>query len=207
MKIYVASSWRNTYQPKVVTLLRSNGHEVYDFRGGGDGWKEDSGVGGFSWSSVDPEWQTWPNNVLRYQEGLNHPNAVAGFERDMDALKRSDVCIMVMPCGPSASMEMGWACGARKLVAVYMPEIREPDLMIKMADLITIHWSHVEDWLNSYTISVKKLPLAIKKLLPKKLPPKHIPRHGCITCRVCHRGCSICGKCSCYTSTIRSPRR
>ena len=31
-RIYVASSWRNALQPGVVTKLRRDGHEVYDFR-------------------------------------------------------------------------------------------------------------------------------------------------------------------------------
>jgi len=148
MKIYVASSWRNTYQPGVVKKLRELGHEVYDFRGGGDGWSPEQGSGGFAWTSVDPEWQSWPSDVERYRAGLNHPMAIEGFNRDMSALKRADACIMVMPCGPSASMEMGWACGADKLVAVYMPEIREPDLMVKMAELVTTRWDVIEVWLN-----------------------------------------------------------
>ena len=32
MKIYVATSWKNTRQPGVVTALRNAGHVVYDFR-------------------------------------------------------------------------------------------------------------------------------------------------------------------------------
>ena len=32
MYLYIASSWRNTYYPEVVTALRKAGHEVYDFR-------------------------------------------------------------------------------------------------------------------------------------------------------------------------------
>ncbi len=150
MKIYVASSWRNAYQPGVVQRLRELGHEVYDFRGPGDGWGgSGTGPGGFSWSEIDPEWkEAWPTNVNRYIEGLNHPRAVEGFRRDMDALQVADACIMVMPCGPSASMEMGWAVGARKLVAVFMPEIREPDLMVKMAPVVTSRWDNIELWLN-----------------------------------------------------------
>ena len=31
-KIYVASSWRNTFYPEVVARLREAGHDVYDFR-------------------------------------------------------------------------------------------------------------------------------------------------------------------------------
>ena len=179
MKIYVASSWRNTYQQDVVAKLRKLGHEVYDFRGLGDGfggeltctdcaeavsklkYKNDGsaggyfehcpvhrGSGGFSWREVDPDWENWPADVERYRRGLDHPRAVEGFSRDMDALKACDACVMVMPCGPSASMEMGWACGAKKLVAVYMPAIREPDLMVKMADLVTTQWTAIEVWLN-----------------------------------------------------------
>lgn len=149
MKIYVASSWRNTYQQETVQRLRALGHEVYDFREDGDGWGLGvHGPGGFSWSEVDHYWQSWPDDVNRYRAGLDHPRAIEGFNRDMDALKRCDACIMVMPCGPSASMEMGWACGAKKLVAVYMPAIREPDLMVKMADLITTRWDNIELWLR-----------------------------------------------------------
>ena len=32
MHLYIASSWRNTYYPNVVTALREAWHEVYDFR-------------------------------------------------------------------------------------------------------------------------------------------------------------------------------
>jgi hypothetical protein len=146
MKIYVASSWRNGYQHDVVMRLRDLGHEVYDFRGGGDGWSPVDGDGGFGWKSIDPEWKEWTPEA--YVRALGHPLAVEGFNRDMDALKRAAVCIMVMPCGPSASMEMGWACGAGKLVAVFAPDIREPDLMVKMADLVTTRWESIVTWLS-----------------------------------------------------------
>ena len=142
LKIYVASSWRNDFQPEVVRQLRADGHEVYDFKCPGDGWGgEGDGPGGFGWSEVDPEWKNWPDRIAAYLAALRHPRAVEGFNRDMDALKRSDACVMVMPCGPSASMEMGWACGAGRFVAVYIPAMREPDLMVKMADLVTSDFS------------------------------------------------------------------
>lgn len=138
MKIYVASSWRNDFQQGVVTSLRSLGHEVYDFK--------DSD--GFHWTEADTEWRRWPENVKSYLAGLNHPCAVRGFRRDMEALKACDVCIMVMPCGVSAAMEMGWAVGAGRPVAVYTPGIREPDLMVKMASLITDEWDTVLAWIS-----------------------------------------------------------
>ena len=139
MRIYVASSWRNTFQLGVVAELRSDGHQVYDFKGPGDGWgMEGGGPGGFHWKECaqpGTDWQKW--TVLEYLEALEHPRAEEGFRRDMDALEQCDVCVMVMPCGPSASMEMGWACGAKKEVYVYVPGMREPDLMVKMAGLVT----------------------------------------------------------------------
>lgn len=125
MKIYVASSWRNDYQPGVVEALRGDGHEVYDFK--------DSD--GFSWREVDPTWSAWTPG--EYIAGLSHPYAKRGFDRDMSALRWCDACVYVMPCGVSASLEMGWACGAGKPTFVYVPALREPDLMIKMADLVT----------------------------------------------------------------------
>jgi hypothetical protein len=140
LRIYVASSWRNDYQPAVVRALREDGHVVYDFKGPGDGFGESGGgPGGFGWSEVDPDWKQWVTDVPSYLIGLEHPRAVEGFNRDMDALRSCDVCVMVHPCGMSASLEAGWAQGAGKLLLVYTPAIREPDLMVKMASLITRH--------------------------------------------------------------------
>lgn len=125
MKIYVASSWRNTYQPAVVTALRQDGHKVYDFK--------DSE--GFHWTEVSLNYKDWlPVDYLR---GLQHECAERGFYRDMVALQNCDACVYVMPCGVSASLEAGWACGAGKRVFVYVPELREADLMVKMAELVT----------------------------------------------------------------------
>lgn len=127
MKIYVASSWRNEYQPGVVSALREDGHDVYDFRG------DD----GFSWREVDPDWANWPSDIPKYLNGLTHPAAERGFTRDMTALEDCDVCVYVMPCGVSASWEAGWTVGAGRPTYVYVPGVREPDLIVKMATLVT----------------------------------------------------------------------
>ena len=59
-RIYVASSWRNPYQPEVVAALRKAGHEVYDFRNPKDN------PGGFHWADVDENWQDWqPEEYIR----------------------------------------------------------------------------------------------------------------------------------------------
>jgi hypothetical protein len=149
MKIYVASSWRCEFQPEVVLKLRALGHKVYDFRGAGTGWGEIEGSdGGFRWSEVDPAWKEWQSDVPRYLRMLDHPRSVEGFNRDMNALRAADACILVNPCGQSAHAELGWAAGAGKLTAAYCPAIREPDLMLKMASHITSSWDSIELWLR-----------------------------------------------------------
>jgi hypothetical protein len=142
LRIYVASSWRNTFQPEVVAVLREDGHTVYDFK--------DSD--GFHWSEVDEKWQEWPSDIPKYLEGLKHPCAERGFNRDMSNLRQCDVCVYVMPCGVSASLEAGWASGVGKLVIVYVPGLREPDLMVKMADLVTSDLSVVRKRIRESSI-------------------------------------------------------
>jgi hypothetical protein len=136
MKVYVASSWRNDYQPAVVTALRQLDFDVYDF-------KDEEG---FHWTEVDPDWQKWPEEPGRYILGLDNHCANRGFNRDMTALKECDICIMVMPCGMSASLETGWAVGAGKRCAVYIPAMREPDLMIKMTEFVTLSLIDLVAW-------------------------------------------------------------
>jgi hypothetical protein len=126
MKIYVASSWRNEYQPQVVQILRNSGHEVYDFRNPPNGDK------GFAWSDIDPNWQSW--NTDDYKSALTHPRAEEGFNNDFDGMKWADCCIMVLPCGRSANTEAGWMKGAGKSVFVYQPLKQEPELMYKIYD-------------------------------------------------------------------------
>ena len=129
MKIYVASSWRNLLQPGIVHALRRCGHEVYDFRAPAPG------VGGFAWSDIDPNWQSW--DPAAYRAALQHPIAVRGYGYDIDALRGSDACVMVLPCGRSASWEFGYAMGQGKAGYVVQFEAAEPELMYREARIIT----------------------------------------------------------------------
>ncbi len=120
-KIYVASSWRNPRQPDVCAFLRSQGHEVYDFR------NPAPGNTGFAWSSIDPDWQNW--SPTGFRNGLDHPTAQEGFGYDFDAMKWADQCVLVLPCGRSAHLEAGWCMGKGKPVTIYAPVPVEPELM------------------------------------------------------------------------------
>ena len=128
-RIYLASSWRNLYQPDLIIRLRTWGHEVYDFR------NPQPGNSGFHWSAIDAVWENW--SVLEYRESLSNPIAEHGFKLDMDALKWSDVVVLLLPSGRSAHSEAAWHCGQGKPVIVHSPEPCEPELMYKMYNAIT----------------------------------------------------------------------
>ncbi len=131
MKIYLASSWRNTEYPEVLALLRSYGHDVYDFR-------NPPGRTGFSWQEVhsNKDWREW--SPLEYLEALKHPAAIAGFKSDYDAMKWADAGVLLLPCGRSAHLELGWMAGAGKFTLVITREGEEPELMAKLADHICL---------------------------------------------------------------------
>ena len=127
-KVYVASSWRNPYQPEVVARLREAGHEVYDFR------NPEENPGGFHWADIDENWLEW--TAREYIDHLDHPIAEKGFTADFRAMEWADACVLVLPCGRSAHTEAGWFAGKGIKTVVYIPEKQEPELMYKLFDAV-----------------------------------------------------------------------
>jgi len=138
-KIYVASSWRNAFQPGIVTKLRNAGHEVYDFRA------PPHGRGGFHWSEIDPEYKQW--TAKQYIKALRHPISQSGFYSDFNAMKWADTCVLVLPCGRSAHLELGWMAGAKKRTVILTWDGEEPELMALMADKIVSTPGELLDYL------------------------------------------------------------
>lgn len=141
MKVYVASSWRNAHQQGVVAVLREQGHEVYDFRnppnGTGFGWKQLEAGEPVDWTPAD------------YRQVLQRPRAQSGFTEDMKALEACDACVLVLPCGRSAHLELGWATGAEKRAIVLTADvIDEPELMYLMCERICISIAEVVETLR-----------------------------------------------------------
>lgn len=142
MKIYLASSWRNEFQPAVLAALRGAGHEVYDFR------NPAPGDNGFAWSDIEPDWQAWSASAFR--DSLNHPLAVDGFGKDWGAMQWADACVLLLPSGRSAHIEAGYFVGAKKLLLILMLGKNEPELMYKMADARCLSVAEVIDRLTAY---------------------------------------------------------
>lgn len=138
MNIYVASSWKNEFHPIVVQTLRGCGIGIYDFK--------DSE--GFGWHEVNPTWKTDGHGMTEFKQMLEHPRAEQGFARDFEAMEWADKFILVLPCGRSAHLEAGWAIGKSKPTAIYIPKGKYdgPDLMYKMADIITDDIHNLIEW-------------------------------------------------------------
>lgn len=141
MNVYVASSWRNPTQQLVVELLRADGFEVYDFKRPGTA---------FHWRDVDPGFEHWTFD--EYRAGLEHELSGHGFEADFGAMQVADACVLVLPCGRSAHLEAGWFAGQDKFLAIYQPgaEPFEPELMYKMATVVTNSFQEVRTRLEAY---------------------------------------------------------
>ena len=139
MKVYVASSWRNLKHKFVVTYLRDLGHEVYDFR------HPYAGNEGFHWAEIDPQWKQW--STRQFIQALDSDIARNGFLADVRALQDADAVVMVMPCGKSSHLELGWAAGAGKPTAILLDGSCKPELMYKLAGLITTNLLYIGRWL------------------------------------------------------------
>lgn len=135
-RVYLASSWRNPYQPRLVALLRSAGHEVYDFRNPSSGGPRSSVEAGFSWREIDPEWESWTPE--QYVAAMSHPTAERGYRADKAGMDWADTCVVLQPCGPSAAAEAGWCAGSGRDVIVHVAGLREPDLMYKLGRCFTL---------------------------------------------------------------------
>ena len=125
--IYLASSWRNEEQSFYVAALRKDGHEVYDFK---------IQNAAFGWAEINYNYKQW--SAVQYVKALNHPLAEIGFENDFSAMVRADTGVLLLPCGRSAHLELGWMAGAGKRTVIVTRDGEEPELMAKMADHVCV---------------------------------------------------------------------
>lgn len=133
-RIYLASSWRNPYQPEYVELLRAVGHQVYDFR-------NPPNSSGFKWGDIG---LSVPCTATDYRAALlTHPRASQGFMVDFAAMRWADTGLLVLPCGRSAHLELGWMSGAGKRTIILTRDGEEPELMALLADRICVNFDEV----------------------------------------------------------------
>ncbi|HET8726680.1 MAG TPA: hypothetical protein VFO41_04125 [Alphaproteobacteria bacterium] len=128
MRVYAASSWRNTFYDDLLNVLRGAGHEVWNWR------EPPTGGNGFKWQDTVPAVAGYQHGMLveisLWREMLSHPIAQAGFASDLAGMNWCEVGVLLHPCGRSAHLEAGWIAGRGKKVHVLALEPVEPDLMV-----------------------------------------------------------------------------
>lgn len=147
-RVYVASSWRNPLQIAVVAAFRAAGINHYDFRNPAKGNK------GFHWYEVMPSYPhedaaNWGGTTqAEYLAALNHPVAIEGFRLDFEAMESCDTCVLVLPCGRSAHLELGWFVGQGKKTAILLDSPVTPELMYRMVDYVAPNLFDLLGWLG-----------------------------------------------------------
>ena len=122
MVVYLIGSLRNPEVPKIATILRDRGIEVFDdWHAGGE--------------KADEEWMKYEQARGRdYHQALSGHAARHTFEYDKFHLDRADVAVMVAPCGKSGHLELGYMLGAGKPGYIYMADDPERwDVMVLFA--------------------------------------------------------------------------
>jgi len=115
IRIYLIGSLRNREQvQKVANLLRDQGYDVFD-----------------DWLAPGPEAD---DKWKEYEEGRGHSyeQSLKGwaadhvFNFDLHHIRRSDIGILVMPCGKSGHLELGYMLGVPEpgLQVSFLPSIQ-----------------------------------------------------------------------------------
>jgi len=145
MKIYVATSWKNTRYTEVLASLLLDDHEVYDWRKPArESYRREKA---FMWDALlhDPT-QTTPE---QFTIALHSLDAQVQLHRDVDALVDADALILVLPCGKSAHTEFGYASALGKQTYVLTePDTIEAELLYGLAVVVTPHLALIRDRLS-----------------------------------------------------------
>jgi len=135
MKIYIATSWKNLEMDALLTQLRAEGYECYDFR-----------THGFQWSQVLPT-ETIDADTFNQMLGSEHP-ATDAFVKDHEALEECDALVLMLPCGKSAHLELGYCAGKGVPTAIFQPQPTQPELMYGLADTVVSSLDQLLHWLE-----------------------------------------------------------
>jgi len=137
MKIYLIGSLKNNSIPLIANRLREVGFEVFD-----DWWS-----GGYE---ADDKWQEHEKIRGRnYKEALYGHHADDIFHFDLTHLKSSDLVVMVMPCGKSGHLELGWFLGTgRPGYVLFDKDPDRYDIMYRFANDVYFDLEELIEHLN-----------------------------------------------------------
>ena len=122
IRVYLIGSLRNRERVQsVAEAVRGKGYEVFD-----------------DWLAPGPEaddqWKEYEEARGRtYEEALEGWAARQVFSFDHYHIRRSNIGILVLPCGKSGHMELGYMLGLGKQAYVLMDQPDRWDVMYKFA--------------------------------------------------------------------------
>lgn len=214
MYIYISSSWKNRLQVReLAKMLRSFGHEVYDF----------TDPSCRSTPEIPPEKfpEPFDPEVNVYQSYLDRPEWRAAVEENRIHIERAELIVLLLPAGIDATAD--WALGLNhaKSIVIGHPKAGErspvhlwADWMFESIDdaLSHIYYTFLEDteqvgWIlrnstsdHSYKLYIPELSddqlsyclIKEKRSSGRKMLLSEAKRRK-IVCRVC--GCSEFNPC------------
>ena len=121
--IYLIGSLRNPMIPSVAqTLSSALQEEVFS------SWMASGPTG-------DDHWRDYERAMGRtLPEALQHYAAQHVFQFDKHHIERADTVVLIMPCGKSGFLELGWALGRGKRGYIVLDNPERWDVMMAFAD-------------------------------------------------------------------------
>lgn len=117
MKIYIASSWKNADEVRILAyFLRDHGHEVFDFT---DMDNRPDGLDKFVFGAK--QWAEYSGknpDEIEYKDFLTWEPTKRAFASDKAGIDWSEIVIMLLPCGRSSHLEAGYAVGSGKTLYI-----------------------------------------------------------------------------------------
>ena len=180
-RIYVASSWRNQHQQKLVKLLRENKHKVYDFTQPGGEAKPNV------WDEIKLDHDSC--SQAEYAKAMTDEKVVQRFSEHLEALTDADTCILLLPCGRSAHSEAGFMAGLGKRVFVFNNDNEiKPELMYLLYDGYTNNIKDLIEWVD------EPIPGVCKVCGCTEDNPCYNPKYG--YCHWTDESMTLCSHCA-----------
>lgn len=136
-KLYIGGSLRNEQVLFMAQEIKDSFPNLYVFA---------------DWMAAGPHaddaWRDYEKAMgYTYEQALRRPAAENVFYFDKSHLDTSDAFLLVLPCGRSAHMELGYMVGQGKKTAVFIDDPDRWDVMYQFAGLVTSNKEVLAEWL------------------------------------------------------------
>lgn len=121
MKIYLIGSLRNEKIPEIAIKIRNAGFDVFD------DWYAPGPEADDYWKNYE---QVRGRNYLEALEGHAAKNIFAFDKKHLDA---ADAAVLILPCGKSGHLELGYTIGRGKPGFILLNEPDRWDVMYQFA--------------------------------------------------------------------------